>query len=227
MSDVDLRRGLGLGDGILLTIGSVVGSGIFLTPGNVAASVHHAGLVLVAWLLGGLITLAGALTLAELGVMFPRAGGMYHFLKEAYGPLAGFLFGWTAFLVIMSGGIAAIASGLGEAAGSFVPFFSASNVLWSLEVGGGRWTVDGRQIAAVLAILLLTIVNHFGLGAGARVQNVFTIAKVAAILALVGFGLLAPAATHADLLAPVYASSVLSLMGAGMIAVRLLSMCWT
>jgi APA family basic amino acid/polyamine antiporter len=219
VSDPELRRGLGVRDAVLLTIGSVVGSGIFLTPGNVARAVPHSGLVLAAWLLGGLITLAGALSLAELGVMFPRAGGMYHFLKEAYGPLFGFLFGWTAFLVIMSGGIAAIAAGFGESVGNFVPFFAGSNVLWSVPLGGWTWTVDGRQVAAVLAILVLTSVNHFGVGAGAGVQNVFTVAKVGAILALVGFGLFAPAVAHPEVLAPVTSSSLAALMGAGMIAV--------
>ena len=95
----ELRRGIGIRDGILLTIGSMVGSGIFLTPGAVATAVPHGGLLLLTWLLGGLLTLAGALTLAELGVLFPRAGGQYHFLKEAYGPLPGFLFDFQAHLV--------------------------------------------------------------------------------------------------------------------------------
>jgi basic amino acid/polyamine antiporter, APA family len=215
----ELRRGLGVRDGILLTIGSIVGSGIFLTPGSVAAAVPHQGLVLVAWLLGGLLTVAGALTLAELGVLFPRAGGMYHFLKEAYGPLFGFLFGWTAFLVIMSGGIAAIAVGFGQLAGSFMPFFSAANVLWSVPLGPGTWSVDGRQIAAVLAILLLTIVNHFGLAAGAGMQNALTGLKIAAIVVLLGFGLFAEARAPVDLFAPAPTSALLGLMGAGMIAV--------
>jgi APA family basic amino acid/polyamine antiporter len=215
----DLRRGLGVRDGILLTIGSVVGSGIFLTPGSVARAVPHAGLLLVVWLLGGLITLAGALTLAELGVLFPRAGGQYHFLKEAYGPLFGFLFGWTAFLVIMSGGIAAIAVAFAEFAAAFVPAFSGANVLWSVPLGGATWTVDGRQACACLAILVLTIVNHFGLGAGAGVQGAMTAIKVAAIVALAAFGFAAEPRAVPDLLAPTGAATLPGLMGAGMIAV--------
>jgi APA family basic amino acid/polyamine antiporter len=219
VAEAELRRGLGVRDGILLTVGSVVGSGIFLTPGSVARAVPHEGLVLTAWALGGLITLAGALTMAELGVSFPRAGGMYHYLKEAYGPLPAFLFGWTAFLVIMSGGIAAIAAGFGESAGRFVPWFSASNVLWAVPAGGATWTVDGRQAAACLAILLLTIVNHFGLAAGAGVQGVLTALKVAAIAALLAFGLLAGAPAAPDLFAPAPRQAWFGLMGAGMIAV--------
>jgi APA family basic amino acid/polyamine antiporter len=219
LADADLRRGLGVRDGILLTIGAVIGSGIFLTPGVVARFVPHAGLFLLSWVLGGLLTVAGALTLAELGAAFPRAGGLYHFLKEAYGPLAGFLFGWTAFLVIMSGGIAAIAAAFGEFAGAFVPAFSAKAVWWSVPAGGGAWTVDGRQVCACLAILALTTVNHFGLAAGAGVQGVLTAAKIGAILAIVGFGLVGAPAATADLFAPVEPAALAGLVGPGMIAV--------
>jgi APA family basic amino acid/polyamine antiporter len=109
-----LVRGLGAWDGALITIGSIVGTGIFITTGDMARALPRGGLILLAWVLGGLLTLAGALTYGELGALFPRAGGIYHFLREAYGPLWGFLYGWTSFLVIMSGGIAAIAVGFGE-----------------------------------------------------------------------------------------------------------------
>src|SRR5262245_66466473 len=99
-----------------------------------ARALPHAGLILLLWVVGGLLTLAGALTYAELGAMFPKAGGQYHFLKEAYGPLWGFLFGWASFLVIMSGGIATLAVGFGEYLGSFLPFFSTRNILLALPV---------------------------------------------------------------------------------------------
>lgn len=218
-AEPELRRRLGVRDGILLTIGSIVGSGIFLAPGAVAKAIPHPGLVLVAWLLGGLLTLAGALTMGELGTLFPRAGGMYHYLKEAFGPLPAFLFGWTAFLVIMSGGIAAIAVGFGASAGTFVPWFSQENVLWSMPLGAITWTVDGRQIAAVLAILLLTTVNHFGVASGAGVQNVLTTLKVTAIVALVACGLIVDSPVVPDVFAPVPPGAWLALGGAGMIAV--------
>src|SRR5947208_16516634 len=134
-SEGRLVRGLGAWDGALITIGSIVGTGIFLTTGDMAKVLPHAGLILAVWAVGGLLTLAGALTYGELGGLFPRAGGIYHFLKEAYGPLVGFLYGWTSFLVIMSGGIAAIAVGFGEYLGSFLPFFSTRHVLVSLPLG--------------------------------------------------------------------------------------------
>src|SRR5688500_11790038 len=106
-----LVRRLGAWDGALITIGSVVGGGIVRTTSDMARALPHPGLVLLAWVLGGLLTIAGALTYAEMGALFPRAGGMYHFLKEAYGPLWGFLYGWACFFVIMTGGIAALAVG--------------------------------------------------------------------------------------------------------------------
>ena len=100
----ELVRGLGVWDGVLLTVGSVIGTGIFLVSSDIAKVLPHGGMLLAVWLAGGLLSLAGALTYAELGAMFPRAGGIYLFLKEAYGPLPGFLYGWSCFLVMMSGG---------------------------------------------------------------------------------------------------------------------------
>src|SRR5436190_22266970 len=132
-SKSELVRGLSATDATLITVGSVLGTGAFLTPSDIARALPHAGLILFAWLGGGLLTLAGALTYAELGTMMPRAGGPYHFLKEAYGPLFGFLKGWVDFLVVMSGGLAAIAVGFGEYLGGFVPFFSTKNVLLQAE----------------------------------------------------------------------------------------------
>ena len=179
-----LERRLGAWDGALLTVGSVVGTGIFLTTGEMAKALPHAGLILLVWLLGGLLTLAGALTYAELGVLFPRAGGIYHFLKEAFGTFVGFLYGWTSFTVIMSGGIAAIAVGFGEYFGAFVPAFAPARLLVEIPFGRLSWKIAGPQAAAALAILLLTALNHAGLRQGAAVQNVFTVAKGGALLAL-------------------------------------------
>ncbi|HVT16430.1 MAG TPA: amino acid permease [Thermoanaerobaculia bacterium] len=188
-----LVRGLGAWDATLLTIGSIVGTGVFLTTGDMAKVLPSPGLILLVWAAGGLLTLAGALSYAELGTLFPRAGGLYHFLKEAYGPLWGFLYGWAAFLVIMSGGIAALGVAFGEYLGSFLPFFSTRHVLASLPVGGWTWTLSGGQLAAVGAILVLTAINHFGLKEGAWVQNALTVLKVGSIGAFAALGLLAPA----------------------------------
>jgi APA family basic amino acid/polyamine antiporter len=178
---VGLVRVLGAWDGALITIGAVVGTGIFLTTSDMARALPHPGLILLVWLMGGLLTLAGALTYAELGVLFPRAGGIYDFLKEAYGPLWGFLYGWASFFVIMSGGIAALAVGFGEYLGSFFPFLSTAHVLVSAPVGPWRWMFNGGQLAGVGAILVLTIVNQLGVKEGAWVQNGLTLLKLAGI----------------------------------------------
>src|SRR3989304_3634089 len=135
----ELVRGLGTWDAALVTIGSVLGTGIFITTGDIARVLPHPGLILLVGVAGGLVTLAGALTYAELGALFPRAGGQYEFLKEAYGRFFGFLFGWAAFFVIMTGGIAALAVGFGEYLRDFVPFFSTKNVLVSVPIGGRGW----------------------------------------------------------------------------------------
>jgi APA family basic amino acid/polyamine antiporter len=215
-----LVRGLGPWDAMLITIGSVLGSGVFITTGDIARSLPHAGLILLVWLVGGVLTLAGALTYAELGVMFPKAGGQYHFLKEAYGPFWGFLFGWAAFFVIMTGGIAALAVGFGEYLGSYLPFFSTSHVLFSLDLGLVTWSVNGGQLAGAIAIVFLTVINFIGLREGTGLQNLFTIAKVGSLLGLAGFGFLAEARVEAasEIAAPLPAGNVLAAFGVGMIA---------
>jgi APA family basic amino acid/polyamine antiporter len=189
-----LVRGLGTWDAALLTIGSVVGTGIFLTTSDMAAVLPGTGLILAVWAAGGLLTLAGALTYAELGVLFPRAGGLYHYVKEAYGPLWGFLYGWIAFLVIMSGGIAAIAVAFGQYLASFVPALAETAFAVRLP-GLPALEITGIQLAAVGAIALLTAVNHLGLEEGAWVQNALTVLKVGAILVfgIAGFLVSAPA----------------------------------
>src|SRR5574341_862251 len=169
-----LVRGLGAWDGALITIGSVVGTGIFLTTSDMARVLPRPGLIVLAWVVGGLLTLAGALTYGELGAMFPRAGGQYHFLREAFGPASGFLYGWAALLVIMTGGIATLAVGFGEYLGFFAPFFSTSHVLFTASLGPVRWSLNGGQLAGALAIVVLTLVNVLGLREGAGVQNAIT-----------------------------------------------------
>lgn len=211
----ELVRGLGAWDAALITIGSILGTGIFITTGDMARVLPHPALILAAWIVGGLLTLTGALTYAELGGMFPKAGGQYHFLKEAYGPLWGFLFGWAAFAVINSGGIATLAVGFGEYLGSFVPFFSTKHELVSLA---GR-SITGGQVAGALAIILLTAVNYVGLREGAGLQNFVTVVKVGAIVGLGVLGLLVPAPVSVRLLAPLPEGSAFAAFGIAMIAV--------
>jgi len=191
-----LLRTLGAWDGVLITVGSILGTGIFITTADMARAMPHAGLLVLAWILGGLVTLTGALTYAELGGLFPRAGGQYQFLKEAYGPLSGFLFGWSAFLVIDGGGIATIAVGFGEYLGAFLPFFSTQHVLFTLPLGFRELAVNGGQMAGVLAIVFLTGVNYVGLREGAALQNAVTLAKIGSLLMLAVLGLCVPAQAH-------------------------------
>jgi APA family basic amino acid/polyamine antiporter len=215
-----LERRLGTLDGALITIGAIIGSGIFLTTSDIARGLPQPLWILAVWIVGGLLTLAGALTYAELGAMYPHTGGIYVFLREAYGPLAGFLYGWAAFFVIMSGGIAAIAVGFGQYLGIFLPFFSGRHELWSLPLGAWVWRVDGCQIAGVLAILALTAINHAGLRQGAWVQNLMTVLKIGAIGLFVtgGFVVRAPVAVAWTAPLPRLPGGLLAAFGVGMIA---------
>lgn len=189
-----LQRTLGALDGASLTIGAVIGTGIFLTAGDVARALPNPWWALSAWIVGGLLVLAGALAYAELGAMFPRAGGLYHFLREAWGPLTGFLYGWTCLLVIMTGGIAAIAVGFGEYLGALLPAFSSARVV----LAWGPLHVNGAQVAALVAMGVLTAANHMGVRQGAGVQNLFTIAKLLAIALLVLGGFAVAPIAHVD-----------------------------
>jgi basic amino acid/polyamine antiporter, APA family len=216
-----LVRGLGAWDGALITVGSVVGTGIFLTTSDMARVLPHPGLILLCWVAGGVFTLFGALTFGELGAMFPRAGGQYHFLREAFGSLWGFLFGWASLLVIMTGGIATLAVGFGEYLGFFAPFFSTGRVLFRVALGPVTWSVNGGQVAASLAIAVLTFVNVLGLREGAFLQNVVTVIKMAALVALGVFGLLAPLPAAAAAAAPaaVLPPATMAAFGVAMISV--------
>jgi APA family basic amino acid/polyamine antiporter len=215
----ELVRGLSVWDATLVTVGSILGTGIFITTADIARVLPHPGLILLLWLLGGLVTLAGALTYAELGALFPRAGGQYHFLKEAYSPFWGFLYGWAAFLVIMTGGIATMAVGFGEYLGAFLPFFSTKNVLLSLPLGFHTLEINGGQLAGALAILLLTAVNYIGLKEGAGLQNAITLVKIASLVAIGLIGLWLPAPVSPKLFSTLPEAGMLTAVGVGMIAV--------
>lgn len=217
-----LLRVLGPWDGALITIGAVVGTGIFLTTSDMARALPHAGLILLVWAVGGLLTLAGALSYAELGALYPEAGGLYHFLKEAYGPIWGFLYGWASFLVIMSGGIAALAVGFGEYLGSFVPFLSTQHVLVSAPIGAWHWTLNGGQLAGVGAILILTVVNQFGVKEGAWVQNGLTLLKLGGIAVFLIAGLASSApSSPSPMMAPLPAHAL------GGFGVAMIAALWT
>jgi APA family basic amino acid/polyamine antiporter len=213
-----LVRGLGRWDATLLTVGAVIGTGIFITTADMARVLPHEGMILLVWITAGFLTLAGALTYAELGALYPRAGGMYHYLKEAYGKFWGFLFGWACFLVIMSGGIAALAVAFGEYLGSFVPMFSTRNILFSLPIGGWSWSVSGGQIAGALAILVLTAVNHIGLREGAAVQNFLAVFRIGSIVVFVALAFFVDKQASAALTEPLPEVNLIAAFGIGMIA---------
>jgi basic amino acid/polyamine antiporter, APA family len=182
--DEGLIRAIGLGSAILLVVGSVIGSGIFLTTGSMAAVIPSSSLLLVAWVLGGVLSIAGGLTYAEMGAMFPRSGGVYVFLKEGYGALPAFLYGWVSFLVMITGSIAAVAVGFAEYLSYFVPAASTSNVVFSTAVPWGTFAISAGQLVAAASIAVLGAVNYAGVRSGNMVNVVLTAAKVAGLVAL-------------------------------------------
>jgi APA family basic amino acid/polyamine antiporter len=181
---VELVRGLSLLDATLLIVGSVIGSGIFFAPSIMAGYLQSPGLLLGLWVLGGLLTVAGALSYAELAAAMPRAGGQYVFLSEAFSPLFGFLYGWTLLLAINTGFVAAVAVAFAKTLGFFVPGIGEEHALFSTL--GTTFTT--AQLAALVVIAVLTWLNVTGLRTGATVQNLFTLAKLAALAVLVGMG---------------------------------------
>jgi APA family basic amino acid/polyamine antiporter len=180
-----LSRGIGALDATALVVGSMIGSGIFIVSAESARVLGSPGWLLAAWTIAGTLTMVAALCCAELAAMLPRAGGQYVFFREAYGPLAGFLFGWTLFLVVQTGTIAAVAVAFAKYLGVLWPAVSGSRKLLS----AGPVSVSAVQAVAIAVILALTASNATGLKAGTRTQNVFTVAKFAALFALTAAGL--------------------------------------
>lgn len=180
-----LVKGLGLLDATTLVMGSMIGSGIFIVAADIARQVASPGLLIMTWVATAVLTLIAAVSYGELAAAMPQAGGQYVYLREAYGPLSGFLFGWTMFLVIQTGTIAAVAVAFAKFTGVFLPGISAQRYLLRL----GPLGVSTQQALAMAVVILLTWVNTRGLRAGALVQNTFTFAKTAALLGLVGLGL--------------------------------------
>ncbi len=187
-----LVRQLGLFDSTMVMMGIVIGSGIFLTTGIMAKSIPSAPLILFAWIVGGLLTFTGALTYAELGAAMPEAGGQYVYLKEAYGPLAGFLFGWILFLVYMTGGIAGLALAFSEYTGHLFPPLSTHNILFSFDINLFQkpltYSLSAGQLIGVGIIAFLSLCNFLGVGFGKRIQNFITVIKIGTICAIIILG---------------------------------------
>ena len=199
-SQIGLVRRLGLFDSTMVMVGIVIGSGIFLTTGIMAKSIPSAGLILLAWFVGGLLTLAGALTYAELGAAMPEAGGQYVYLREAYGPMSGFLFGWILFLVYLTGGIAALALAFAEYTGYFFPSLGTNNLIITLNIpllkSTLHYSLSAGQMIGVAVIILLSIVNFIGVGLGKSIQNLFTVIKIGTIAGIIILGFAIGKGTH-------------------------------
>jgi APA family basic amino acid/polyamine antiporter len=183
-ADAQLDRAIGLGGATMLVIGSVIGTGIFLTTGIMFEQLPSVPLVLLAWVAGGLLAMAGGLTYAEMGSMFPRSGGLYVFLSEAYGPVIGFLFGWACVLVILTGSVAAVAVGFAEYFSYFFPALGTDRLLMTVPAPWGTWTLTAGQLVAAASIAVITAVNYVGVRSGNRTNAVVTAAKMAALLAV-------------------------------------------
>jgi basic amino acid/polyamine antiporter, APA family len=190
--DTEFTRGLGLFDSTMVVVGSMIGSGIFLVSAEMARQVGSPGWLLVAWLITGALTVSAALSYGELAAMMPRAGGQYVYLREAFSPLCGFLYGWTLFLVIQTGTIAAVAIGFGRYFAVLAPWLSETEYLIApVHVSPGyAFSLSSVQLVAVILVVLLTWTNMRGLRYGRLVQNVFTSAKTGALMALIAIGLL-------------------------------------
>ncbi len=184
------QQRLGLFDATMLVAGSMIGSGIFIVSAEIARDVGSSGWLLLVWIVTGIMTVIGALSYAELAAMMPHAGGQYVYLREAYSPLWGFLYGWTLFLVIQTGTIAAVAVAFAKFTGVLLPALGAdpkAGALVLLQMGS--FTVTAGQALGVALIVLLTLINLLGVQEGKWVQNLFTVAKIAGLALLIVFGL--------------------------------------
>jgi APA family basic amino acid/polyamine antiporter len=190
--DTEFTRGLGLYDSTMVVVGSMIGSGIFIVSAEMGRNVGGAGWLLIAWVVTGALTIVGALSYGELAAMMPRAGGQYVYLREAFSPLWGFLYGWTLFLVIQTGTIAAVAVGFARYFGALVPWIAEDHYLIApLHVSTGyALSLSTTQLVGIVMIALLTWTNTRGLEYGRIVQNVFTTAKTGALVGLILVGLL-------------------------------------
>lgn len=184
-------RELGLLDSTMIVAGSMIGSGIFIVSADIARQVGSPGGLLLTWIITGLLTLGAALSYGELAAMMPHAGGQYVYLREAWSPLWGFLYGWTVFLVIQTGTIAAVAVGFARYLGVLVPWISPTKwVVAPIDISSGfAISLSTQQLVGVLMIVALTGLNTLGIRLGKLIQNVFTSAKTFALFALIAVGL--------------------------------------
>ncbi|HLF52734.1 APC family permease [Flavobacterium sp.] len=180
----DFKRELGLLDGTMLVVGSMIGSGIFIVSADITRQVGSAGWLTLIWVLTGLITVIAAVSYGELSAMFPKAGGQYVYLKEAYGKLTGFLYGWSFFAVIQTGTIAAVGVAFSKFAAYLYEPLSDENILFEI----GSFKLNAAQIVSIITIVLLTYINSRGVKNSKIMQTVLTIIKILSLLGLIVFG---------------------------------------
>jgi len=184
-------RAIGLFDGTMIVVGSMIGSGIFIVAADISRQTGSAGGLLLTWILTGLLTISAALSYGELAAMFPHAGGQYIYLREAYSPLWGFLYGWTLFLVIQTGTIAAVAVGFARYLGVLLPSISPTSWIVHPIALGSKFAISlsVQQLVGVLMIVFLTFINTLGVQLGKLIQNVFTSAKTLSLVGLIFLGI--------------------------------------
>ena len=184
-------RAIGLFDGTMIVVGSMIGSGIFIVAADISRQTGSAGGLLLTWILTGLLTISAALSYGELAALFPHAGGQYVYLREAYSPLWGFLYGWTLFLVIQTGTIAAVAVGFARYVGVLVPSISPNVWIVHPIALGSKYAISlsVQQLVGVLMIAFLTFINTLGVRLGKLIQNIFTSAKTLSLLGLIFLGI--------------------------------------
>src|ERR1700744_5743162 len=183
-----LKPTLGLLDGTMIVAGSMIGSGIFIVSADITRNVGSAGWLIAVWVITGFMTLTAALSYGELSGMFPKAGGQYVYLKEAYNKLIAFLYGWSFFAVIQTGTIAAVGVAFSKFAAYWIKPLSEDNKLFSCMLGSYNFTISAAQCVSIILIILLTYINTRGVKSGKLIQNTFTITKLASLFGLIIFG---------------------------------------
>lgn len=185
-----LKTSLGLLDGTMIVAGSMIGSGIFIVSADIIRNVGSSGWLIAVWLITGFMTLTAAVSYGELSAMFPKAGGQYVYLKEAYNKLIAFLYGWSFFAVIQTGTIAAVGVAFSKFTAYLIPAVSEDNILFSALIGSYTFKISAAQCVSIVLIIFLTYINTKGIKSGKIIQNLFTITKLASLFGLIIFGLI-------------------------------------
>jgi len=183
-----LKSSLGLLDGTMLVAGSMIGSGIFIVAADIIRNVGSAGWLIAVWLITGFMTLTAAVSYGELSAMYPKAGGQYTYLKEAYNKFVAFLYGWSLFAVIQTGTIAAVGVAFSKFTAYLIPAVSEDNILFTTMIGSWLFKLNAAQCVSIVLIIFLTFINTRGVKSGKLIQNTFTVTKLASLFGLIIFG---------------------------------------